>query len=274
MAPVASPATASLPSAASPVVPPGIGPAAGASAAPVAPSAPVVPVVPAVADDTERRVELEARGLSLAFTNKGARLLSWQLLEFRDRRGRPEEMVRMVPGGPRPLDIETGDPTLDNRLREALFRPSAVRVAPPEGDAVLRFEFAEGDIEASKTLTVRGDDGLLAVRASVRRAGTDLPVKLLWGPGLGTPTPEERGVQGYHPPQAVYDGRDGVERIPADEIGEGRGDTARWAGVESTHFTALLVPPASPARVEFRTAKVPGEEDDGLAPVASVTLAR
>ena len=245
-------------------------PSAAAPAADPSPSA-----VAAVADDKERRVEMDAPGRALVFTNKGARLLSWQLLEFKDRRGRPEEMVRTVPDGPRPLDLETGDPSVDARLRAALFRVSAERVAATgDQDAVLQFEFASGDLEASKTLTIRADSGLLEVKASVRRAGASLPVRVVWGPGLGTPTAAEMEVQGYQAPQAVYDGSDGVERIPAEDIGAGRTiPSAWWAGIESTHFTALFVPPGAPAPAEFRTAKVPGEEGAGVAPVAAVALA-
>ena len=218
---------------------------------------------------------MEAPGVALVFTNKGARLLSWQLLEFKDRRGKPEEMVRMVPDGPRPLDLETGDPTIDDRLRTALFRPSAERVAPAAGaDATLRFDFAGGDVEASKTLTIRASTGLVEIKASVRRAGSNVPVRVVWGPGLGTPSPAEMEVQGYLPPQAVYDGPEGVERIAPTDIGPGRTiPSARWAGIESTHFTALFVPPDAPAPAEFRAAKVPGEEGAGVAPVAAVTLA-
>jgi YidC/Oxa1 family membrane protein insertase len=253
---------------------------AAPAATPAAPAhgpspSPVATEVASVADDLERRVEMEAHGHALAFTNKGARLLSWQLLEFKDRRGRPEEMVRTVPSGPRPLDVETGDPAVDDRLRVALFKPSAERVeAGPGGDATLRFEFAAGDLEATKALTIRAATGLVEVGASVRRAGSRLPVRVVWGPGLGTPTAEEMDVQGYQPPQAVYEGPDGVERVPANEIGAGRTvGAARWAGVESTHFTALFVPPGAPAAVEFRAAKVPGEEGEGVAPVAAVALA-
>jgi YidC/Oxa1 family membrane protein insertase len=264
-----SPAAAPSPRAASP---------ATESPAPPAPSVPpaavpAVSVVTPVADDKERRVEVDAPGLALVFTNKGARLLSWQLLEFKDSRGRPEEMVRMVPEGPRPLDLETGDPAVDGRLREALFRPSAERVAAtPGADATLRFEFADGELEAAKTLTLRAATGLVEVNASVKRAGADVPLRVVWGPGLGTPSAAETEVQGYQAPQAVYEGPDGVERVPADEIGAGRTvGSAWWAGVESTHFTALFVPPDAPAPFEFRTAKVPGDEA-GVAPVAAVAL--
>ena len=269
------PAPAATRPAAAVASPPPASPAASAPAAPSPAAAPAASEATAVADDKERRVEMDAPGRALVFTNKGARLLSWQLLEFKDRRGRPEEMVRMVPEGPRPLDLETGDPSLDGRLRAALFRPSAERVAAtPGADATLRFEFAGGDLEASKEITIRASSGLVEVKASVRRMGAPVPVRVVWGPGLGTPAAEEMEVQGYQPPQAVYEGPDGVERIPANEIGAGRTvGSAWWAGIESTHFTALFVPPDAPAPAEFRTAKVPGDEGAGVAPVAAVALA-
>ena len=261
--------------------------AAAATAAPAIPAAPPptrpgaavaaapgVAVVTPVADDKERRVEMDAPGWALVFTNRGARLLSWQLTEFKDRRGQPEEMVRTVANGPHPLDLETGDPALDDRLHAALFRPSSEHVvATPAADATLRFEFASGDLEASKTLTVKAGSGLAEVKASVRRAGATVPTRVVWGPGLGTPTAAEMEVQGYKPPHAVYDGPEGVERVEAKGVGAGHAvGSAWWAGVESTHFTALFVPPDAPGGADFRLVKIPGEEGAG-APVASVVLA-
>ena len=265
-APVRSPAPVASP-AGSPAAP-----TPGLATAPPAPAPSAAPV-PSVADDREKRVEMEFPGHALAFSNRGARLVSWRLLEFKDARGRPEEMVQTLPEGPRPLDLETGDAAVDARLRQALFRPSAEKVtAPATGEATLQFEFAEGDLVAKKALTWRPDNGLVAVGASVRRGGAEMPVRLLWGPGLGTPTPEEMGVQGYVPPQAVYRDRGGVERVPAEDITAGQGvGAAYWVGVESTHFAALLVPPDPPAQVELRAVPASGAEG-APAPVAAVSL--
>ncbi|PYQ03089.1 MAG: hypothetical protein DMF82_14215, partial [Acidobacteria bacterium] len=61
------------------------------------PRSPVpAPVVAQVADDKERRVEVQTPDVAVAFSNRGARLLSWRLLHFADPRGRPEEMVQAV----------------------------------------------------------------------------------------------------------------------------------------------------------------------------------
>jgi YidC/Oxa1 family membrane protein insertase len=95
----------------------------------------------------------------------------------------------------------------------------------------------------------------------VRRAGRELPKRVFWGPGLGNPTAAEKQVQGYHEPQVVFYGPQGVERIPPEKIGTVRPVTdARWAGVESTHFAALWIPPTVPGTVELRAIELPPEE--------------
>ncbi|HEU0108972.1 MAG TPA: membrane protein insertase YidC [Vicinamibacteria bacterium] len=221
------------------------------------------PPVAQVADERERRVELQGEQVTVAFSNRGARLVSWQLKRFRDAKGRPEEMVQNVPGGPRALDVETGDPDVDPRLRDALFLPSAeVVTLGPSGEAELRFQWAEGDLEATKSLRFQAPGYLVHVAVDVKRGGRPLPAKVVWGPGLGNPTPEEMEVQGYHAPQGVLDGPRGVERVVPDKMGPVRTvSDVRWAGVESTHFAALWVPPFVPGTVDLRAIELPAGED-------------
>ena len=224
------------------------------------PASPAPAAVP-VADDKERRVEVQTPDLAVAFSNRGARLLSWRLLHFADPRRRPEEMVQSIVGGPRPLDLETGDAAVDARLRDALFQPSAESITLPGGSSDLRFTYAEGDIEAEKTLHFEPQGYLVSVRAAARKAGRDLPVRVFWGPGIGNPTAAEMEVQGYHAPQAVYLGPGGVERVPAPKVGPTQTvSPVRWAGVEGTHFTALWLPPP-PGTAELRGVALPPGED-------------
>src|SRR5438034_7102254 len=226
------------------------------------PRSPVpAPAVAQVADDKERRVEVQTPDVAVAFSNRGARLLSWRLLHFADPRGRPEEMVQAVVGGPRPLDLETGDAAIDARLKDALFKPSAESMTLPGASSDLRFTYADGDIEAEKTLHFEPRGYLVSVRGAARKAGRDLPVRVFWGPGIGNPTAAEMEVQGYHAPQAVYLGPGGVERIPAPKVGPTQTvSPARWAGVEGTHFTALWIPPP-PGTAELRGVALPPGED-------------
>src|SRR5690349_20063565 len=75
----------------------GASPTPGAAASPAA-------TVAQIADASERRIEVQGPEVAVAFSNKGARLVSWQLKRFRDASGHPEEMVQTIPGGPRALD--------------------------------------------------------------------------------------------------------------------------------------------------------------------------
>jgi YidC/Oxa1 family membrane protein insertase len=238
-------------------------PATGGPASPSALASPASPTpVARIADTTERRVEVQGDEVTVAFSNRGARLVSWQLKRYPDAKGKPEEMVQIVPGGPRALDIETGDAAVDGRLRDALFRPSAdVVTIKRSGDSEIRFEWAEGDFQAEKVLRFQAPGYLVGVRASVKKAGEELPKKVLWGPGLGNPTAAEMEVQGYHAPQGVFDGLGGVERVVAEKIGPTHVvNDVKWAGVESTHFAAVWIPPTVPGTVELRTIDLPPEE--------------
>jgi len=265
---------------------------AGAATAPATPegsttAAPAVPVrdVPApaevaptaaraVADERERRVEVTTPDGVVAFTNRGARLVSWKLQRYLDARGRPEEMVPAQAAGVRPLDIETGDPAVDAKLRDALFRPStdALAIRGP-GPGELRFSWADGaSLEAEKTLRFPATGGLVAVSTSVRRGGQTVPARLVWGPGLGNETPEERDVHGYQPPGGVVLAPAGVDRLVAAKLpGNGQSfEGVRWAGIESHYFAALFVTPSGAGRASIRPVGLP--VGAGEKPVTSVIV--
>jgi YidC/Oxa1 family membrane protein insertase len=199
--------------------------------------------------------------------------VSWTLQTHRDARGRPDEMVP-AQGAVRPLDLETGDAALDARLREALFRPSAEELEVREDEpATLRFTFADGaGLEAEKTLRFPRK-GLVAVSASVRRNGQSVPARLLWGPGLGNATPEERDVSGYQHPSGVVLEPSAVVRVTGDKLpGNGQPfEGVRWAGVESVYFAALFVPSAGTGRATVRPVSLPMPA--GEKPVTTVVVA-
>ena len=237
------------------------------------PSTPSAAPVPAVADERERRVEVAGPDFSVAFSNRGARLVSWTLGRYKDARGAPEEMVPAAGAGIRPLDVETGVADVDARLREALFRASAETVhVAPGAPAPLRFEYSDGQIEAEKSLEFEAT-GLLTLRVRVKQNGRELPAKILWGPGIGNPSADERKVQGYLEPSGVVLGPAGVERRVTKKLPEAGERLAgvRWIGVESHYFTALFVAPQGSLAGELRARSVtpPGAETPELLPVAA-----
>jgi YidC/Oxa1 family membrane protein insertase len=229
---------------------------------------------PAVADEQERRVEVRAGEYTVAFTNRGARLVSWTLSRYRDARGRPEEMIPAQGAGVRPLDVETGDAALDARLREALFKPSAETVTVSGSEPhTLRFAFSDGELEAEKALAFRAS-GLVAVTVTVKRSGREVPRRLLWGPGVGNPSPEEREIQGYYDPRGVAYAGGSVEHIEAKKLPPSGQPLpgVGWVGVESHYFAAIFVAPAGGAAAEVRPQAAPAKPDEkpAVAPVAAI----
>jgi YidC/Oxa1 family membrane protein insertase len=268
-----------------PLAPPAPSPSPTAVAAPAAASTAAASPVPAEAptakapapvqaDERERRVEVQAADYAVAFTNRGARLVSWTLARYRDARGKPEEMIPAHGAAVRALDIETGDTAVDALLREALFRPSAEALSVGEAEpATLRFTFADGRVEADKIVTFPAR-GLVAVTATVKRDGQPLPRRLVWGPGVGNASAEERDVRGYQEPFGVALGPRGVQQFPAAKLPPAGQplDGVRWVGVESTYFAALFVAPGGAASAAIRPVTLPALADEKpvVAAVAAV----
>ncbi len=199
--------------------------------APVSESAPVV-------TGEERRVELTTLDAEIAFSSKGARLLSWKLLEYRDERGKP---VEAHPGGnptPGPLDLVTGRPDVDARLREGLFLATDLGGGGEQG---ARFEFSDGTLVASKTIrTIKGGRAF-RIEAQVKENGLVLPARVFWGPGFGQPSDEEKSLQGYLPPQVVeIDELDGEIRLPPSALLVPKTTRARLIGIENKYFAAIV----------------------------------
>jgi YidC/Oxa1 family membrane protein insertase len=86
---------------------------------------------------------------------------------------------------------------------------------------------------------------------------------LIWGPGIGTASAEEREVRGYQEPTGVVLRGGKVEQFKAQKLPpEGRRlEAVRWAGVESLYFAALFVPSGrGGAEVRKASVTLPGEE--------------
>ena len=115
----------------------------------------------------------------------------------------------------------------------------------------------------------------MVVEVAVRREGRPLPVRLLWGPGIGNASAEERDVRGYAEPQGVALVDSGsVELLPPAglaAIGQALAGV-RWVGVESLYFAALMIPAEGSAAAQIRpiALTVHGEEKPVTAAVAAV----
>lgn len=215
-------------------------PAVVATPTPQAPqiaAAPTVRLAPVIAGD-ERRVEIVTKEAEIAFSSKGARLLSWKLLEYKDPRGKP---VEAHPGGnpvPGPLDLVTGKTEVDARLREALFKATDFVEGKEKGT---RFEFSDGTLEAKKTIRTVKEGRAFQIEAELKVAGIPVPARIFVGPGFGQTTDEEKSLQGYIPPQVVeFDEAGNEVRLPPSSLTTPRTTLASVVGIENKYFAAIM----------------------------------
>lgn len=185
----------------------------------------------------ERRVELILKDAELAFSSRGARLLSWKLPEYKDSRGKAMEAH---PGGnptPGPLDLVSGREDLDERLRTALFSATETSAG---GERAIEFKYSDGTLVASKLVRTIRSGRAFHVEAQVKEGGIAVPVRVYWGPGFGQPTDEEKSLQGYLPPGVVEIGAEDQEtRLPASALTTPLEVRAKLLGVENKYFAAI-----------------------------------
>jgi YidC/Oxa1 family membrane protein insertase len=186
----------------------------------------------------ERRAEIATKNSEVAFSSKGARLLSFKLLDYLDHRGKP---IEAHPGGnpvPGPLDLVTGKADLDARLREALFRVTDIG---GQGEKGVRFDFSDGNLVASKTITTIKAGRAFRIEATVRENGATIPARLFWGPGFGQPTDEEKSLRGYLPPDVVEIDERGQEiRLPPSALAAPRQTLTKLIAIENKYFALIL----------------------------------
>lgn len=267
IAPSATPAPTSQTSLSSPgAVVAGSAPTAitSASGVSVAPPAPVPAMV--VGAEHEEAVTLETAQVRAVFTNRGGRLTSWVLKGYLDHSGRPVDLVAAgLPGAQQlPLSLETDTPALTVRLNDALLR---TQVDGAARRVVFEGEDADG-VAVRKEFQLDPASFLLSVAVSVRQGGAQLPVGLVWGPGLGDLGATTGG--GFfsrdvsRAPEALLQSGEDVERISYSKVAEGstaRTGTFRFVGIDDHYFimAALSTGPLTGTFKAF-SHPMPGQE--------------
>lgn len=225
-----------------------------------------------VADTEEREVVVETEEVRAVFTNRGARLVSWELKKYLDEQGRP---VDLVPAGltdeePRPFTLLPDDPAVALRLNTALYRPNTTRLAVTEGATLLSFEYQGADgLAATKRFAFAADGHpyLVKVSAEITRNGEPVPFAVSSGPGLGD-TDRAAGGGGffspayYQKPQAIYQADSSAERVTIDKLGSAATHQGRfrYIGSEDHYFLSALLPGERNLRVDYRPVWVAAPE--------------
>jgi YidC/Oxa1 family membrane protein insertase len=229
-------------------------------------SSQAAPASPAPATEAGRDVVVEGTYVHAVFTTSGGALKSWQLKKYHDVNGQPLEFAaEYAPNGsPRPFTLAVDDPALSAQLQAAAFTPSTDRLdLSSSGSGTLTFEYRNGDVEALKTFQFSSSQPyVVAVGASVTKAGKSLPVTIEWGPGLGSGI--VHASRSYNPPSQPIFFRDGkVTRVAQKKVAEQatQEGTFGFAGVDDHYFMAVVVDPPSPLRLDYalEDVNVPGD---------------
>ena len=250
---------------------PAAAPAGEGVAAPVVEPAP--PPVVVVGDASERKIVVETATVEATLSNKGGRILSWRLKNYRDSLGEPIDLVPsdLPPGQPTPFSLWVDDEPITERLNTVLYRASGAtsgRVDAQGAEATVLFEFEDASgLRVRKELRFDPQNYLIAFSATVEHGGVALNPTVLWGPGLADSGAQSGGGSFFtgnyvQPPQGIYHRDGSVERITSGDLGEQpvHEGQFRFAGIDDHYFIATALT-TGPARVEFRPTPMAGPEE-------------
>jgi YidC/Oxa1 family membrane protein insertase len=262
-----------------PVPPVGTGQAPAATtassetpAAPVAPSPPsaappapapapskAAPAAAVIGETSEREITIETQRVVAVFTNRGGRLRSWRLKDYKNQQS--NEPLELVPHEledthPLPFSLQTSDPQSTEVLNDSLYR--VTREDTESGrPAVLTFEYSNtAGLRVSKTFTIEPASYKVTFQASVSNDGQPVEPTIEWGPGLADQGSETSRFR-MKPEGLVFINND-VKRYSSSAVAkqatyEG---TFRFAGIEDHYFMSAALDPG-PSTIAYRAVSIP-----------------
>ncbi|MCX6571880.1 MAG: membrane protein insertase YidC [Candidatus Aminicenantes bacterium] len=231
---------------------------APAEAKPAPAEAVPAPALGAVAGHAETDVVVETSLYKAVWTNKGGVLKSWKLKNHKNSLKEDLDLVPAMAGeiGRYPFSLGLDDAAFASLLNSSLFEASQTALDLRDGaSGELRFVFSDGaSVKAEKVFRFTG--GSYALDMEIRVWKNDQPVSpsVLWGPGIGNPTPAElKQSYNFSTGSAVYTGGKVIRMIERKYKAEqGAYNFVDWAAYEDNYFVALFVLPSQKGQAVFR----------------------
>jgi YidC/Oxa1 family membrane protein insertase len=225
--------------------------AAGAAAAAAAPAA-------LVGETTERDATIETRHVIAVFTNRGGRLKSWKLKDYRDRNGDALELIdpTLASSQPMPFSLSVPDAATTAALNNGLY---AVRQSSGAagGNEQLAFEYrTEGGLNVTKEFSLNPGTYTVTLRTQLSQNNQPITPTVLWGPGLGD-TDSQTGRYAVKP-EALFSSAGKVNRLAASKI-QAQPDYDQefeYAGIDDHYFAAFAIKPGR-AKVVYQPLQIP-----------------
>jgi YidC/Oxa1 family membrane protein insertase len=196
------------------------------------------------------------------FTNRGAQLVSFSLLEYPEKPGAgPVDLVAPRPEQSTdfPFTLVSTDPRFNRLVNESLYEVE--RSTGREGQ-VVRFRWAGEGISVEKTFKLHPDRYLFDFEIRVTPA--TIPYRVVIGPGLRRILPEEEYSQFMTTGAGVVQYADDLESISREKSGGFRAyeGMPQFTGLQDNYFLAVMIPRQGSAAT-FRETTVPPITEGG-----------
>ena len=188
----------------------------------------------------EESVTVDTELYHIVFSNRGASVKSWTLKKFKDRAGKPLELVNPAAiaktGRPFGYEFRGSKPAVD--LNQALFQAKE-----SNGGLAVNFEFSYNGTTAKKSFAFQRDSYLLQVTSEAASGGQPLQHLLVWRGGFGdlavhSPASQQNAIR-YDP------GNNKVEHDNAKTAKNGpvtKDGNFSWVGLEDQYFAGVFLP--------------------------------
>ena len=238
------------------------------SPAPPPAAAPVSSATPLIAATAEQDVRIETPAVLAIFTNRGARLKSWRLKDYRDGRGEPLELVANDLGESFPLPFSlslAGNAAASTTLNSALYSIRGAPDAKAVHDSAVEvlFEYSDSSgLSSVKRFRIEPRAYTVAFEATVMQNGQLSAPAVLWGPGMGNGAAQD--VQSIVKPRGLFSVGGDVSRLDASDIGEQPtyDQDFEYAGIDDHYFAAIALKPAR-AKVTYQPVSIPAPTGAG-----------
>ncbi|MDD8020228.1 MAG: membrane protein insertase YidC [Acidobacteriota bacterium] len=209
-----------------------------------------------IASDREQEVTIDTPLYTAIWSNKGGVLKSWklknQLKKIPGKKDPDRQLLDLVPetastAGLFPFSLQLDDENLMEKANDSLYRVNVDRLELASGQkGELIFEYSDGDrIKIRKQLTFDGQNFNFQTQFAVEVNGRQIEPFILWGPGIGTLSPEEmkekfsanRGAVFLvnHKPQRLIEKK--IKPLSEAQRYSGLG----WSAYEENYFAAIFL---------------------------------
>ncbi len=213
------------------------------SASSTAPVPPTAADGGVVAASVESAPVVDTDDYRVVFSNRGAVVRSWTLKHYKDRGGKPLEIVNTAAaskvGYPFSLEFRGQKPSVN--LNQALF------VANPSADGLsVNFDYSNNGLAARKKFSFDKDGYLSHIETEVTRNGVPLPNLVDWRGGFG-----DFAVQSAAGQQSTIRFDTGSSKLVRENAKSAKNGPVNadgafsFAGIEDQYFTAAFLPSGS-----------------------------